>query len=94
MLPPSHRCWVTARTLSHCEMQAEEVPPAFHVVSAPVPEDKAGKNTSPTKRAQDSQHPATVRDRTMSHGGKPRHPNLRGAVPHATKLAQMQKYGI
>ena len=93
MLPPSHRCWVAAKTLSNCETQAE-VPPAFHVVSVPVPEDKAGKNTTPINQAQDSQPPATARDGTVSHGVNPHHPNLRDAAPNTTELAQMQKYGI
>lgn len=92
MLPPSHRCWVTAKTLSHRETQAEEVPLAFHVLSAPVPEDRAGRNTAPSNQARDRQLPATARDGTMSHRVNPHHPNSRGSAPHTTKLAQIQKY--
>lgn len=81
MLRPFHRCWVTAKTPSHRETQAEEVPPVFHVVSALVPEDKAGKNTAPTSRAQDSQRPATARDGTVSQQGEPPSPQLHRYSP-------------
>lgn len=94
MLPPSHRCWLTAKTLPHRETQAEEVPLAFHVLSVPVPEDRASRNTTPSNQAQDSQLPATASDGTVSHRLNPHHPKSRGSGPHATKFAQIQKYSI
>jgi len=76
----------------HIVKRRPKSPPAFYVDSAPVPQNKTSKNTTPTNRAQESQPSAAARDGTVSHGVNPHHPSLRGAAPRAIELAQMQKY--
>lgn len=88
IIPPSH-----SQDTIHTTKQAE-FPLLFSEFQHPCLNTRMANTLfQPIRLRTVSLQTARARDRTVSHGVNPCYPQSRDALPHASELAQMQKYG-